>query len=120
MCRYYSHTHIFIHPRKNCFIVSQLFSIARHVRCFKLGSKPSRLYVNRIFSPKAIVPLYANEGVFSLYIYLHIRLSATEVLNSCEELGIYADMVAGNSSLECSMETRSISILKKAGILVPK
>ena len=29
----------------DCFIVSQLFSVARHVRCFKLGLKPTQLYV---------------------------------------------------------------------------
>ena len=29
----------------DCFIVSQLFSIARHLECFKLGSKPAQLYV---------------------------------------------------------------------------
>ena len=25
------------HPQANCFIVSQLISVARHVRCLKLG-----------------------------------------------------------------------------------
>ena len=35
-------------PQTGCFVVSQLFSGARHVKCFKLGSKPGLLYVSRI------------------------------------------------------------------------
>ena len=30
---------MYCHPQTDCFIVSQLFSMARHVRHFKLGSK---------------------------------------------------------------------------------
>ena len=30
------------------FIVSQLISVAKHVRCFKLGSKPSWIYTSQI------------------------------------------------------------------------
>ena len=28
------------HPLTDCFVVSQLLSVARHARCLKLGSKP--------------------------------------------------------------------------------
>ena len=35
------------HLQKDCFIVSQLFSVAIHAGCFKLGSKPAQLY-NRL------------------------------------------------------------------------
>ena len=32
--------YIYCHPQTDCFIVSQLFSVARHTRFPKLGSKP--------------------------------------------------------------------------------
>ena len=31
--------------KTDCFVVSQLFSVARHVGRLKLGSKPTQLYV---------------------------------------------------------------------------
>ena len=35
---------IYCHPRTDCFVVSQLFSVAKHVGRLKLGSKPAQLY----------------------------------------------------------------------------
>ena len=35
--------HIYCHPQRDCFIVSQNFSVARHARFTKLGSKPGLL-----------------------------------------------------------------------------
>ena len=32
-------------PQTDCFVVSQLFSVARHVGRFKLGLKPTQLYI---------------------------------------------------------------------------
>ena len=37
--------HIYCHPQTDCFIVSQLFSVARHVRYLTLRSKPGWLYI---------------------------------------------------------------------------
>ena len=37
--------YIYCHPQTDCFIVSQFFSVARHVERLKLGSKPAQLYV---------------------------------------------------------------------------
>ena len=37
--------YIYCHPQTECFVESQLFSVARHVGCLKLGLKPSQLYV---------------------------------------------------------------------------
>ena len=36
------------HRQTDCFVVLQLISVARHVRCLKLGSKPSRSYAGLI------------------------------------------------------------------------
>ena len=41
----YIYIYIYCHPQTDCFIVPQLFSVARHVGCLKLGSKPAELYV---------------------------------------------------------------------------
>ena len=51
--------HIYCHPQTDCFVVPQLFSVARHTRCFKLGSKPIWLYVSQILYPRVIVILIA-------------------------------------------------------------
>ena len=40
----HTHTHTHILSSTDCFIVSQLFSVARHTGCFKLGLKPTQLY----------------------------------------------------------------------------
>ena len=43
------HTRVYIyiysHPQIECFVVSQLISVARYVGRLKLGSKPAQLYV---------------------------------------------------------------------------
>ena len=39
----YIYTHINCHPQTDCFVVSQLFSVARHVGRLKLESKPVQL-----------------------------------------------------------------------------
>ena len=40
--------YIYCHPQRDCFVVSQLFSVARHIGRLKLGSKPAQLYVRHI------------------------------------------------------------------------
>ena len=37
--------YIHCHPQTDCFVQSQLLSVARNTRCFKLGLKPDWLYV---------------------------------------------------------------------------
>ena len=46
--------YIYCHPQTDYFIVSQLFSVARHTGCFKLGLKPTQLYVRPIIYHSAI------------------------------------------------------------------
>ena len=41
----YIYIYIYCHPQTDCFVVLQLFSVARHVGRLKLGSKPTQLYV---------------------------------------------------------------------------
>ena len=50
----------YCHPKTDCFVVSQLSSVAKHTKCFKLGLKPNWLYISWISYPKAII-IYKNE-----------------------------------------------------------
>ena len=36
---------IYCHPQTDCFVLSELFSVARHVGRSKPGSKPIQIYV---------------------------------------------------------------------------
>ena len=51
------------HPQRDCFIVSQLFSVARHVRRLKLGSKPTQLYIQLSIRPLDQQTYYVSEGI---------------------------------------------------------
>ena len=39
---------VYSHPHTDCFVVSQLFSVARHVECLKLGLKPAQLSLDLV------------------------------------------------------------------------
>ena len=112
---HFIYIYIYCHPRTDYFVVSLLFSVDRHVSCFKLSSKPGWLYISRISYPTPIVNLKVSKGYFythththtHIYIYIYIyifayTLSATGVLNSREELYIYAYVAVNYSQLECS------------------
>ena len=43
--------YIYCHPHTDCFIVSQLFRVARYARRFKLGSKSAKRYVRPMTYP---------------------------------------------------------------------
>ena len=45
------HTYLYCHPKADCFIVSQLFSVTRHVKRLKLGSKLAHRYVRFSIRP---------------------------------------------------------------------
>ena len=42
---------VWCHPQTDSFVVSQLFSVARHAGRFKLGLKPAQLYVRLSIIP---------------------------------------------------------------------
>ena len=58
----YIYIYIYSHPQTDYFVVSQLFSVARHVGRLKLGSKPAQLYVRLSIRPisQYIYWLYLN------------------------------------------------------------
>ena len=43
--------YIYSHPQTDCFVLSELFSVARHAGRSKSGSKPVQLYVRLCFRP---------------------------------------------------------------------
>ena len=47
----------------DCFIVSQLFSVAKHTRCFKLGLKPGWFYISQISYSSAIITENKSDGM---------------------------------------------------------
>ena len=47
----YIYIYIYCHPQTDCFVVSQLFSVVRHVGRLKLGSKPAQLFVRLSIIP---------------------------------------------------------------------
>ena len=56
--------YIYCHPRTDCFILSELFTVARHVGHWKPGSKPIQLYVRVSLRP---LGQQAYQGVFKVF-----------------------------------------------------
>ena len=44
----YIYIYIYCHPKTDCFVLSELFSVARHVGRRKPGSKPSNFTVDLV------------------------------------------------------------------------
>ena len=82
----HTHTHIYIyiyiyiyrHPQTDCFVVSQLISVAWHVGRLKLGSKPVQLYVRLniipISEPRQLGNYKALSSSFRLFTFLPYRI----------------------------------------------
>ena len=47
----YIYIYIYCHQQTDCFVLSELFSVARHAGPSKPGSKPVQLYVRLSFRP---------------------------------------------------------------------
>ena len=69
----YIYIYTYCHPQTDC--------VAKHARCFKLGSKPGWLCISRISYPRDIVILSVSEGIFHAYVFIY-TLSATGMFNS--------------------------------------
>ncbi len=61
--RIYIYIYIYSHPQTDCFVVSQLFSVARHVGRLKLGSKPTQLYVRLSILPLSQQANHVSSGI---------------------------------------------------------
>ena len=81
------------HPLTDCFVVSQLVSLVRHVGRLKLGSKPVQICVRLGIIPLSQQANHVSSEIIGHYIVafvcLHFyTLPDTRVLNSFEELCI--------------------------------
>ena len=63
----YIYIYIYSHQQTDCFIVSQLFSVARHVGRLKMGSKPAQLYVRLSILPLTLHVTYVSSGIIRHY-----------------------------------------------------
>ena len=60
--------YIYWHPQTDCFVVSQHFSVARHVGRLKLESKPAQLYVRLRIIPLSPQANYVSSGIIRHYV----------------------------------------------------
>ena len=67
---------IYCHPQTDCFVVSQLISVARHTKSLKVGSK-SRQRDNVTFQPSA-VPREMTEFKVCQLIFLVFTFTLTK------------------------------------------
>ena len=75
----HTHTHIYIYiyilsSTADCFVVSQLFSVARHVGRLKLGSKLSQLYVRLSIIPFSQQVNHVSLGIIRHYVVASVCL----------------------------------------------
>ena len=65
VCTSYVYIYIYCHPQIDCFVVWQLFSVARNTRCLKLASELGSLNASRISYRRSIFIHSVNKGIFS-------------------------------------------------------
>ena len=88
--------YIYSHPQTDCFVLSELFSVARQVTRSKTVSKPIQLYVRLSLRPLGqqayhvwLREFLRHYVVTAAAVCLHLyTLSASRVLSSFEELCI--------------------------------
>ena len=81
------HIYIVIH-RQTCFVLSELFSVARQARFPKLGSKPGWLKRQTKILTLSLEDTRASEGNLNAYVS-HLSLFYIYPLNGYRELAIY-------------------------------
>ena len=63
----YIYIYIYCHPQTECFVLSELFSVARHVGRSKPGSKPIQLYVRLNLKPLDRQANHVGQGSFKVF-----------------------------------------------------
>ena len=66
--------YIYCHPKTDCFVISQLFSMARDARFSKLGSKPGQLYVRLSIIPLSQQANHVSSGIIRHYVVAFVCL----------------------------------------------
>ena len=70
----YIYIYIYSHPQTDCFVLSELFSVARHAGRSKPGSKPVQLYVRLSFRPLGRQADHVGLWNFKVFYFSHSRL----------------------------------------------
>ena len=60
---------MYYHPLTCCFVVSQLFSVSRHLGHFKLGLKPAQLYVRLSIIPPSHQSTYVSSEIIRHHVW---------------------------------------------------
>ena len=95
----YIYIYIYCHPQTDCFIISQLFSAARHAGHFKLGSKLAQLYIRLnilLLSPQAT---YVSSGIIMPCVIIFNCLHFDSIHKKSFALGEWQPLIP---LLECS------------------
>ena len=69
-----TYIYIYCHRQTDCFVISQLFNVARHVGCLKLGSKPAQLYVRLGIMPLSQRTNHVSSGMIKHYVVAFVCL----------------------------------------------
>ena len=69
-----THTHTHCHPQTDCFVISQLISVAKHVGRLKLESKPAQIYVRLSIIPINQQANYVSSGIIRHYVVAFVCL----------------------------------------------
>ena len=64
----YIYIYIYCHPQTDGFLISQLFSLARHVGRLKLGSKSAQIYVRLSIIPLSHQANHVSSGILRHYV----------------------------------------------------
>ena len=79
----HTHTYIYCHPLIDCFIESQLFSVARNVGRFVMGLKHAQLFIRLCIFLLSHQSTYVSSGLIRHYVVdfacLHFTLPDTRV-----------------------------------------
>ena len=59
---------VYCNPQTDCFVASQLFSVARHVGRLKLESKPAQLYIRLSIIPLSKQANHVTSGLIRHYV----------------------------------------------------
>ena len=66
--------YLYNHQQTDCFVVSQLFSLVRHVGCLKLGSKPTKIHVRLSILPLGPQVNHVSSGIIRHYVAAQVCL----------------------------------------------
>ena len=83
----FNQVYIYCHPQTDCIVVSQLFSLARHVGGSEMGSKPAQLYVRLNILPISYQATFARPGIIRHFVVAFVCLHF-DLPDSLEELCI--------------------------------